>query len=191
MNNYTFTYACRNIFNTIKTSGHSSLEKYTSYFIERVVCEMWVGHWTKIATYWPPAPPAIAVRLFRSPGLLNRGPGSPASLLRAGSLSSIWNTDFKHWTPTAWLSVSPGLYHCFTPTQFNPSTVKVIPWSPRPDAPVIYTGAFLIWRLGRVGGQYATIWSIDGDSNMYSTLSAGAVKYADCTSGEDEDSSSL
>ena len=39
MNNYTYTYACRNIFNTIDTRGHSSLEKYTSHFIERVVCE--------------------------------------------------------------------------------------------------------------------------------------------------------
>ena len=29
-------------------------------------------------------------------------------------------------------------------TQFNPSTVKVIPDIPRPDAPVIYTGAFPI-----------------------------------------------
>ena len=36
---YTYTYACRCIFNTIKTSGHNSLEKYTSHFIERVVCE--------------------------------------------------------------------------------------------------------------------------------------------------------
>ena len=39
MNNYTYTYACRNIFNTITTSEHSSLEKYTSHFIERFVCE--------------------------------------------------------------------------------------------------------------------------------------------------------
>ena len=43
----------------------------------------------------PPGPPAMAVRLSRSPGLLNRGPRDPASLLRAGSHSSIWNTDFK------------------------------------------------------------------------------------------------
>ena len=35
MNNYTYTYAdaCRNIFNTIKMSRHSSLEKYSSHFI--------------------------------------------------------------------------------------------------------------------------------------------------------------
>ena len=30
---YTYTYACINIFKTIKTSRHSSLEKYTSHFI--------------------------------------------------------------------------------------------------------------------------------------------------------------
>ena len=41
-------------------------------------------------------------------------------------------------------------------TQFNPSTVKVIPRYLRPDAPVVYTGAFLIWQLGRVRGQYVT-----------------------------------
>ena len=51
-------------------------------------------------------------------------------------------------------------YTCFSErricTQSNPSTVKGIPWYLRPDAPVIYTGAFLIWPLGRVGGQYVT-----------------------------------
>ena len=46
----------------IKTSGHSSLEKYTSHFIRngwkglrKVMCERWVGDWTKTATYWPPS----------------------------------------------------------------------------------------------------------------------------------------
>ena len=33
----------------------------------------------KTATYWPPALPAIAVLLSCSAGLLNRGPGGPAS----------------------------------------------------------------------------------------------------------------
>ena len=56
------------------------------------MCERWVGDWTELQHIDPhPAPPAIAVRLFRSPGLLNRGPGGPASLLRAGSHCSIWN----------------------------------------------------------------------------------------------------
>ena len=38
----------------ITTNGDNSLEKYTSHFIERLVCERWVGDWTKTATYWPP-----------------------------------------------------------------------------------------------------------------------------------------
>ena len=42
-----YTYTCGNIFNTIKTSGHSSLEKYTSHFIrkgyERVI--VWEVSW--------------------------------------------------------------------------------------------------------------------------------------------------
>ena len=104
----------------ITTSGHSSLEKYTSHFIRngwkglrRVICERWVGDWTKTATYWTPAPPAIAVCLFRSPGPLNPGPRGPASLLGAGSHRSIWNTDFKLWTPTAWLPVSPRVISLF------------------------------------------------------------------------------
>ena len=30
---YSYADACRNIFNTLKMSGHSYLEKYTSHFI--------------------------------------------------------------------------------------------------------------------------------------------------------------
>ena len=32
---YSYADTCRNIFNTTKTSGHSSLEKYTSHFIRK------------------------------------------------------------------------------------------------------------------------------------------------------------
>ena len=113
---------------TIKTSGHSSLEKYTSHFIcnglkelWKVMCERWVGDWTKTATYWPsPAPLAMTVCLSRSPGLLNQGPGGPASLPRASSLSSIWNTDFKLWTPTAWLPDSPWVISLFYTHSIQP-----------------------------------------------------------------------
>ena len=79
MNNYTYTYACRNIFNTIKTSGHSSLEKYTSYFIERVVCERELETEQKLQHIDPQTLLAITAFLSRSPGLLNRGPRGPAS----------------------------------------------------------------------------------------------------------------
>ena len=87
MNNYTCTYTCRNIFNTIKTSGHSSLEKYTSHFIWKgskglrrvLLWERWVGDWTELQHIDPPTLLAITAILSRFPGLLNRGPGGPAS----------------------------------------------------------------------------------------------------------------
>ena len=99
---------------------------------------------------------AITAFLSRSPGLLNLGPGSQAflghgphsniftstatpqsvawgpPLLGAGSLHSILIPTYSNFLCTE-------LYHCFTPTQFNLSTVKVIPLKP-----VIYTGAFPI-----------------------------------------------
>ena len=79
---------------------------------------------------------AITAFLSRSPGLLTRGPGGPASPGTC-SHSSIFSPNDLNFLCTE-------LYYCFTPTQFKPSTVKVISWHPRPDAPVIYTGAFLI-----------------------------------------------
>ena len=95
-------------------------------------------------------------------------PGAPRAQLSAGPGSHCFelqplipNSDLQL-TRT---SCSTGLYNCFTSTcfsercictQFNPSTVKVILWYVRPDTSVIYTGAFLIWQLGRVGGQYVT-----------------------------------
>ena len=79
MNNYTHTYTCRNIFNTIKTSGHSSLEKYTSHFIERIVCERELETEQRLQHTDPPNLLAIIAFLSRSPRLLNRGPGGPAS----------------------------------------------------------------------------------------------------------------
>ena len=139
---YSYADACRNIFNTIRTSEHSSLEKYTSHFIRKgskrlrkVLCvrgELETEQNCYILTP-PPIPLATAAFLFRSPGLL----------IPASSLQLIW------------LPIAPGLYNYLTPTCFQ--TVKVIPRYLRPDAPAIYTGAFLIWQLGRVGGQYVTL----------------------------------
>ena len=73
---------------------------------------------------------AITAFLSRSPGLLNRGPGGPASLGH-GPHSSIFS-------PTDWTSCRQGYIIIWRPlfflrasqfrTQFNPSTVKVISW---------------------------------------------------------------
>ena len=117
---------------------------------------VWKVTWRRkkeTAKYWPPALLAIAALPSHPAGLLNRGPFELQQLTP--------NSDLQL-TRT---SCSTGLYNCLTSTcsserrictQFNPSTVKVIPWYLRLDAPVIYTGAFLIWQLGRVGGQYVT-----------------------------------
>ena len=71
----------------IKTSGHSSLEKYTSHFIGKgskgllkvLLFERWVGDWKELQ-HIDPTLMGITTFLCRSPGLLNRGPGGPASL---------------------------------------------------------------------------------------------------------------
>ena len=95
-------------------------------------------------------------------------PGAQRTQLSAGSGSRCF--ELQHLSPNSDLlltrtSCSTRLYNwltstCFSErricTQFNPFTVKVIPWYLRPDAPVIYTGAFPIWQLGRVGGKYVT-----------------------------------
>ena len=71
----------------------------------------------KTATYWPPALLAIAVLLSRSAGLLNRGPGGQTS---AGTWFSLLELQqlTSNWSPTNWLPVAPGLYHCLSSTCF-------------------------------------------------------------------------
>ena len=116
--------------------------KWSRKGFERVMCERWVGDWTKTTTYWPTVPPSLAALLSRSAGLLNRGPWGPSPLLRAGSYClELQQTDSK----LTEFPVAPGYFIVLHPpatcerlicTQFNPSTVKVIPWYLRPDAPV-------------------------------------------------------
>ena len=67
--------------------------------------------------------------------------GPSMVLIPASSLQLIWTSCRRGyiiiWPPP----ISCVRHIC---TQFNPSTVKVAPWYLRPDAPVIYTGAFLL-----------------------------------------------
>ena len=91
-------------------------------------------------------------------------------LIPASSLQLIWTLTAQSGTweppllgasflyrilsPTDWTSSPPSYIIIWRPlfflrasqfrTQFNPSTVKVISWYLRPDAPVIYTGVFPI-----------------------------------------------
>ena len=85
-----------------KTSGHSSLEKYTSHFIERVVCERELET-EQNCNILTPTLMAITAFLSHSPGLLNRRSGS--------SHSSIFS-------PTDLNFLSPGSYNNLTTTYF-------------------------------------------------------------------------
>ena len=160
--------------NTIKTSGHTSLEKYTFHTLflmvrkgyERVI--VWEVSWrlNKDCNILIPSSSDYSSISFSSCGAAQ--PEALRVQLSAGSGSHC--LILQQLTPNSDLqltrtSCSTGLYNCLTPTcfserriytQFNPSTVKVIPWYLRRDSPVIYTGVFLIWQLSRVGGQYVT-----------------------------------
>ena len=74
-------------------------------------------------------------------------------LIPASSLQLIWTSCHRGYIIIWCPPTSCERHIC---TQFNLTTVKVIPWYLRPDAPVIYAGAFLIWQPGWVGGQYVT-----------------------------------
>ena len=84
----------------MKTSGHRSLEKYTSHFIERVVCERELET-EQNCNILTPTLMAITAFLSRSPGLLNRGLGAQP-LRDIGSHSNIFSpTHLPLWTSTA------------------------------------------------------------------------------------------
>ena len=70
-------------------SGDSSLEKYTSHFIERVACERELET-EQNCNILTPTLMAITAFLSHSPGLLNWGPWGPASLGH-GPHSSIFS----------------------------------------------------------------------------------------------------
>ena len=148
----------QNIFNTIKTSGHSSVEKYTSHFIWKgskglrrvLLCERWVGDWTELQHI---DPHSSGYHSLSFPGAWAgqpwaRGPSLYWNmvLIPASSLQLIWTYII------IWRQTTSCERHNFTlnstPRQ---SRSPLISWYLRPDAPVIYTGTFLllaVW-LGR------------------------------------------
>ena len=104
-------------YSTIKTSRHSSLEKYTSHFIwkgyERYY--LWEVSWrlNRTATYWPPPRQLYWLQQHFFPVLLGcstRGLGAPP-LLGYGSHSSIFS-------PTDLNFLSLRLYNNLTSTYF-------------------------------------------------------------------------
>ena len=116
---------------------------------------------------------AITAFLSRSPGLLNRGPGGPASLGHVPH-SSIFS-------PTGlisnWLNfLCTELYNNLTPTLLPASvtnrTHSTRPRSrlyldiPRPDAPVIYTGAFPILTAWPGSICYIAVRAVKSQSRL-------------------------
>ena len=170
----TYSYACRNIVNTIITNKTQFFGKiYHSQFIRNGTKRLrkgyvWEVSWrlNKDCNILTPSSSGYSSNFF----LILRGCSTGDLRTRFSAWSGSHCFELQQLTPNSDLqltrtSCSTGLYNCFSSTcfserhictQFNPSTVKVIPWYLRPDAPVIYTGAFLIWQVGRVGGQYIT-----------------------------------
>ena len=134
------------------TNEHTSLEKYTPHFIrngcERVMCERWVGDWTNCNILTPNSfvfsstsssfcwAAQSGVLRAHSPLLgLILSTASYLQLTDSNLLTCLWPRGYIIvWHPPA----SCGRHIC---TQFNPSTVKAIPWYHRPDAPVSWSTA--------------------------------------------------
>ena len=161
--------ACRNMFNTIKTSGRSSLEKYTSHFIRKglkglrkvLLCERWVGDWTEMQHFDPHSSGHSSISFPFSwaaqPGVWGPSLCWDIVLIPAYSLQLIWTSCHRGyiiiWPPPT----SCERHIC---TQFNLSTVKFIPWSPDifDRMHLLFTQVhFLFWQLGR--GLYVTLLS--------------------------------
>ena len=158
----------------MKTSRHTSLEKYTSHFIERVVCER-EFETEQNCNILTPTLMAITAFLSCSSGLLNRGPEGPASLGHVShssifsptGLNSNWlnrvswgppllgaGSIYSILSPTDWSSCRRGYIIIWCPLSScechnfalnsTPRQSRIYPDIPRPDAPVIHTGAFPI-----------------------------------------------
>ena len=97
---------------TIKTSD-TVLRKYTSHFIERVVCERELGT-EQNGNILTLTPLAITAFVSRSPGLLNRGPWGPLRWVQVFSIASclqlVWSPncsvgDLRAPSAGCWLSL--------------------------------------------------------------------------------------
>ena len=153
---------------TIKTSEHSSLEKYTSHFIWKglkglwrvLLCERWVGDWTELQHTDPHSSGHNRVSFPFSWAAQPEAWGPSLcwdmDLIPASSLQLIW-TSCRRGYIIIWHPLTSCGRHNFTlnstPQQ---SRSPLISWYLWPDAPVIYTGTFLLltaW-LGSICNSY-------------------------------------
>ena len=127
-----------------KNERRPSLEKYTSRFIWKglkgllkvLLCERWVGDRTELQHIDPHSYGHNSVSF----------PFSWAAQPRAWgpSLSRTWSS-FQHLL-SKWLTscLHPGYIIVLRPLNSTCRQSRLSPWYLRPDAPVIYTGAFTI-----------------------------------------------
>ena len=153
-----YTYTCGNKINNNDERTQFFRKIYLSHFIrngcERVVCNRWVGDGTDCNILTPSSfvfsSTSFSFCWVAQPGVLRAQPSAVSWFSlpwTATTDSNSLNLSVARGCIIVWRSpASCGRHIC---TQFNPSTVKVIPWYHRPDAPVIYTDASLIWQLGR------------------------------------------
>ena len=144
------------------TNGHSFFRKiYLIHFIrngcKRVMCESW--RLNKNCNILTPGSSGYSSTSFSSCGAARPLLGL---VLTASNCNNWLQTPNRLELPVipgyiiVWHPpVSCGRHIC---TEFNSSTVKVIPRYLRLDAPFIYTGILLIWKPDLVGGQYVTVW---------------------------------
>ena len=157
-----YTYTCRNIVNTIMTNEHASLEKYTSHTLfERVAKGLWVRGELETEQSWNILTPSSSGYSSTSFSFCWAAQSwGPTALCWMLVLSKASYLQMQQLTPNSKpprTSCGTGLYNylnstCFSEhricTQFNPSTVKVIPWYLRPDAPIAFHIALI--PLGKV-----------------------------------------
>ena len=159
---YTYTYRCRNIFDTIRTSEDTSLEKYTSHFIERVVCERWVGDWTELQNIDPHSYGHNSVSFLFSEASLWDMVLIPASSLQL----QLLNWGLRAPSAGYWFSL-PHLFSnwlefpvhrvisLFYVHSIQPVDSQGYPLDTFDRMHLLFTQVhFIFWQLGR--GQYAT-----------------------------------
>ena len=144
---------------TITTSGHSSLEKYTSHFIERVVCEKELET-EQNCNILTPHSSGYHKLSFPLSWAAQPGAWEPSSLLGHGShscpsLQLIWTSCRRGyiiiWHP-------PTSCECHNSHSIQPLNSQGHPWSPDTfdQMHLLFTQVhFFFWQLG--WGQYVTV----------------------------------
>ena len=163
---YTYTYKRRNIFNTIRTSEDSSLEKYTSHFIWKgskglqkvLLCERWVGDWTELQHIDP----------HSYAGAAQPGPWGLA-FLGHGPHSSIFSPTATAQSAGCWFSLLHLISNWLELSMhriillFYAHSIQLVnsqgyPLDTFDRMHLLFTQVhFFFWQLGRVGGQYTTV----------------------------------